>query len=245
MHLGECSPERNALRRVTQAQEHIIVKMKTIIRSLSLLGIASTLLVGAAGAATITFNTDSAGTKFTGNGLVQNSSFGAAATLTFSPVPDIATGVPSNINLGTFQLLCNACSTQALAAGAVFNAFTFELVVTDVTDGASGIFMGTSAGGTVFSDVSPLTINWAPLTLGPGALNAATGNFGLTVFTTTVFTGVPAPNGENNGQVSVQGTVNSRDAETGVPEPASMALLGSALVGIVALRRSRARSNRD
>lgn len=244
MQLGECLPERNDLRQATQAQENTLVKMKTITRSLSLLGIASTLLVSAASAATITFNTNSAGTKFTGNGLAQSSSFGAAATLTFSPVPDIATGVPSNINLGTFQLLCNACSTQALAAGAVFNAFTFELVVTDVTDGASGIFMGTSAGGTVFSDVSPLTINWAPLTLGPGAVNAVTGNFGLTVFTTTVFTGVPAPNGESKGQVSVQGTVNSRDADTAVPEPATMALFGCALISIAALQR-KSRSNRD
>ncbi len=220
------------------------MKKKSMIQLLSLIGMATTLMVGTAGAATITFNTNSAGTKFTGNGLTLNSSFGAAATLSFTVASDSPTGVPSNINLGTFQVICATCSTQQLAAGAVFSPFTFELVVTDVTDGATGKFMGTSAGGTVFSDVSPLTINWAPLTLGPGTFNALTGNFGPTVFTTTIFTGIPAPNGETNGQVTVQGTVNSRDL-TGVPEPASMALLGSALVGIVALRRSRTRSNRD
>jgi hypothetical protein len=203
--------------------------------------LAIALLAFAAGATPITFSTDSAGTGFGGTSLTLTNSAGAGATLTFIPAVNTTTGVPSNVNFGNFTLVCETCTTQAVGTGSFFSAFTFDLVLTDVTDGATGMFVGTSTGGDVFSDVSQVTINWAPLMLGPGTTNALTGNFGGTTFSTTVFTGIVAPNsGAIPGQSTVQGFVDSSD----VPEPSTYALVGFVLVGL-GLAHRRTRSSRS
>jgi len=120
--------------------------------------------------------------------------------------------------------------------GSVFNPFTFDLLVTDVTDGATGKFVGTSTGGSIFSDVSAIAVNWAPLQLGPGAKNALTGDFGSTIFTTTIFTAIVAP---NSGAVPGQSTVQGNVAFTPVPEPATLAMIGGALLSLGFLRTRR------
>jgi hypothetical protein len=162
---------------------------------------------------------------------------GANATLTFIPDINSTVGLPSNVDFGNFTLVCAACSTQAIGTGSVFSPFSFNLIITDVTDGgATGKFVGSSSGGTVFSDVSPIQINWAPLVLGPGSTNATSGNFGPTIFTTTAFTGIVAPNsGEVHGQSTIQGFVNS----SAVPEPATLSLIGGSLLGLGLWRRKR------
>ena len=191
-----------------------------------------------AGAATVTYSTNAPGTGFGGASLTLNNLQGAPATLTFIPDVNIVTGVPSNVNFGNFTLVCEACSTQAIGAGSFFDEFTFDLIITDVTDGATGKFVGTSTGGTVYSNVSQVTVTWAPLQLGPGVSNALTGSFGPTTFSTTVFTGIVAPNsGEVPGQSTVQGFVTSSE----VPEPATVSLFGGALLGLGLWSRRRLR----
>jgi hypothetical protein len=199
--------------------------------------LAIALLAFAVGATPITFSTDSAGRGFDGASLTLTNSAGAEATLTFIAAVNSTTGVPSDVNFGNFTLVCETCTTQAIGTGSFCSAFTFNLVLTKMTDGAIGMFVGTSTGGGVFNDVSQVTINWAPLTLGPGTTNALTGNFGGTTFSTTVFTGIVAPNsGAVPGQSAVQGFVSSSD----VPEPSTYALVGFVLVGVgVAHRRAR------
>jgi hypothetical protein len=213
---------------------------RRIVQTASLTGLAALLMVASASASplTITYNTNATGTAGTGFGasgvLTLGSSAGATATLKYLPNVNSTTGVPSNIALGDFTLACPSCGTQAQAAGSAFNAFTFHLVVTDVTNSATGIFVGSSTGGTVFSDVSNLTVNWAPLMLGPGTTNAASGSFGTTVFSTTVFTGIVAPNsGTPVGQSTVQGYIS----DSAVPEPATLSLIGGALLGLGIWRR--------
>ena len=76
--------------------------------------------------------------------------------------------VPGNVNFGNFTLACASCSTQAGGFGSFFGAFTFDLVITDVTDSATGIFVGSAAAGSVYLDASTITINWHPLQIGPG-----------------------------------------------------------------------------
>lgn len=190
-------------------------------------GVACLALAASSLAATLTFSTNTAGTGFGGSSLTLNNSAGAAATLTFIPNGAITTGVPSQVNFGNFTLVCPACTTQALNAGSVLPAFTFDLVIADTTNGATGRFVGTSTGGSVFSDVSQITINWAPLQLGPDANNALTGSFGTAIFSTTVFTGIVAP---NSGAVPGQTTVEGAVALQAAPEPSSLGLFGGALL---------------
>jgi hypothetical protein len=215
------------------------MKIGRLVQAVLIAGVAVLMMAGSASASTVTYNTNAtgtAGTGFNGTGnLVLNNSLGAAATLTYIPDPNITTGVPSNVNFGNFTLVCSTCSTQAMGAGSFFNSFMFDLVITDVTDGnATGQFVGSSTGGAVWSDVSQITINWSPLQLGPGTNHAASGNFGPTIFGTSSFTGIVAPNsGQVPGQSTIQGTVNS----TLVPEPATLSLVGGALLGLGMLRR--------
>ena len=202
-------------------------------RAVSLLGLAAAMVVGANGA-TISYSTDSIGTGFSGgSSLVLNSTSGAAASLTFSPRIVIDTGVPSFVNLGVFDLLCAACSTQTGGVSAVFSPFTFDLTIVDLTNGGVGTFVGTATGGPVFSNVSNIQINWSPLQLGPGMNNASSGSFGPASFTTTNPTNIVAPNsGLVPGRTSVQGFVDSQ-----VPEPSAILLLGTALLGLGFIRR--------
>jgi hypothetical protein len=188
-------------------------------------------LAGTLGA-TIIYNTNSPGTGFSsGASLTLNNTGGQAATLTFIPDANITTGVPSFINLGNFTLVCAGCTPTVSTS---FAPFTFDLVITDLTDAASGKFVGTSTGGLAFSDASTLSVNWAPLQLGPHANNALTGDFGSTVFTTTLFTAIVAPNsGEVHGQSTVQGHIDA------VPEPATFGLLGGSLLVLGLLGRKK------
>lgn len=201
-------------------------------------------MMTASASANVIYSTNGASTMFlsggviTNSGLTLNSSGGAAATLTYQPNINSNTGVPSNVNYGDFLLTCPSCTTQNLGGGAVFGLFAFDLEIIDQTDGATGIFHGTSSGQTVFSDVSTITISWTPLQLGPGGSNALSGSFGPTVFQITSPTGIVAPNsGTPPGDTTVQGHVDSQ--ASGVPEPATFGLIGGALLGLGLLSRKR------
>jgi hypothetical protein len=211
-----------------------------IIRSAALAGAAVFMMAGGASAATITFNTaqtGSGGTGFNGSGtLVLHSSSGTDATLGFVPDMNSINAVPGNVNFGNFTLACAACSTQAGGIGAFFGGFTFDLVITDVTDGATGIFEGTAAAGSVYLDASTITLNWLPLQMGPGTSNATSGSFGPTSFQTVVQTKIVNPfSGAQIGSTTVQGNINS----SAIPEPATLSLVGGALLGFGLLRRKR------
>jgi hypothetical protein len=213
--------------------------MKTKYLSQITLLLASAVLMTAtrAAGAVITYNTSAAGTEFTNNDtLTLSNTSGAAATLTFIVDPNTVGGAPppDNINLGNFTLVCATCSTQAAnTSSTTFGAFTFDLVITDVTDGgATGTFVGTSTGGKVYSDASGIVITWEPLQVGPGTNNATSGNFGSTVFTIGGTLDVVAPDsGQVPGQTTVQGTLDA------APEPATLSLIGGSLLGLGLFRR--------
>jgi hypothetical protein len=79
----------------------------------------------------------------------------------------------------------------------LYSGFTFGLVVTDTTDGATGEFVGTSTGGTISSNSSTIDITWSTVPvnspgLGLGPNNSLSGN-----------------SGSNAGETTVQGTVSA------------------------------------
>jgi hypothetical protein len=207
-------------------------------------GIAGLLLtISSASANTIiSYTTNAPGTGFTTSGnpsLLLNSTGGVAATLTFVPNTNSNTGVPSNIDLGDFILVCTACTT---AQTTTFGSFTFNLVVSDTTDGATGQFTGTSSGGTVSSNSSSIQVNWtapAGLIIGGGTNHALTGNFGNTAFDlTSPISLIVAPNsGTPPGDTTIQGQVVSAPPTT--PEPTTFAMIGGGLLGLGLLRRRK------
>jgi hypothetical protein len=212
------------------------MRIGRLVQAASIIG-AALFMAANASATSITFNTDSAGTHFGGGGLTLGESSGQTATLTFVADPNTASGVPSGINFGNFTLACPTCTTIAGGTGATFNAFTFILVVADVTDGnATGTFVGTSSGGSVFLDQSTIQIAWSPAQLGTGSNNATSGNFGPTSFTITPMSIIVNPtSGAQVGSTTLQGNIFSST----VPEPMTLSLVGGGLIGLGLSRRKK------
>jgi len=197
--------------------------------------VVAVLLMTASANATVIFNTTSS--AFSGGGLTLPSLVvpgSATATLVFQTQPGASVNPPptSNVNYGIFTLACPLCTANNAPGviGATFAPFDFNLTITETSPySASGTFVGHSGGGQVYLNQSNISITWAPLQLGPGA------NFGTTFFTTTLTTGIVNPtSGTNVGETTVQGAVGDI-----IPEPATLGLIGSGLIGLGLLRRKR------
>jgi hypothetical protein len=222
------------LEQLRAKEEKGTMNIKQQIKSATITGVVGLMVAVGASASTVTFQTD-IGTGFNGTTTLSLNQFsGAAATLAFVPDPS-ATTTPGNVNYGNFTLACALCtlSTATTPVGAIFNGFTFNLRVTDTSDVATGQFVGTALPGAVYLDTSTITLNWVPLQLGPGTSNALSGNFLTTSFNISPTTRIVNPtSGAQIGSTTVQGTV-----ATGIPEPATIGLIGAGLLGLGVLRR--------
>lgn len=216
------------------------MQLRRLVQAASITGVALVVMAASATAYPISFNTSASGTGFGaggGLGLSLNSAPGGqAATLVFAPNMGDTQGGPTNINLGSFTLACATCGAFGSGLSATFAPFTLEMILTDVTDGGTGKFIGSSTGGEVFTGVSQIDVFWVPLSLGPGTNNALSGSFGPSVFTIDLKTLVVSPtSGTTPGLSTVQGTLSS----SAVPEPATVGLVGAALLGLGLLGRKK------
>ena len=217
------------------------MKIGRIVQAVSITGVALFMMAVSGRAAPVTFDTLSSAFVSGSTCLMPalgtscvNSSSGAAGQLGF--VADPSASATGNVNFGNFTLVCATCTTMAGGIGSFFPAFTFDLVIHDSTDGAFGTFVGSASAGAIYLDGSTINITWLPVQLGPGASNASSGNFGTNFFNIAPTTRIVNPtSGAQIGSTTAQGAINS----SAVPEPATLGLVGGALLGLGLLRRKK------
>jgi hypothetical protein len=211
------------------------------------LAVALACGIAAVASASVTFTVTGAYTSGSGTSGADMTITGTSDTFTLdwtdpSPTTTV-TALTSNINYGEFSLVCTlGCD----GAPVTVPAFTFVITVDDTTDVAVGNFTGTYSGGQTIAynstgpvGSSSVDVFWSPTQLGSGTSGATSGNFGPTDFTITNPTQVVDPT-QNGGVSTIQGTVTSIEA-TGTPEPATLVMVGAALLGVGVLRKKATR----
>lgn len=228
------------------------MKIKCLLQLTGILAVAVVTTAVSATGTTVYYTTNAAGTVYSAGNIgspatVLDSISGQTATLTFTANPASTVGVPppSELDLGHFDLVCTTCSATS---SSTFGSFTIDIILTECANPtcsstmAIGQYVGTSTGGSVYSDSSAIVIDFSPLQLGTGTNNATSGNFGSTEFiiANDGVVDIVAPNsGSTPGETTVQAQANSDVT----PEPATLSLIGCGLLGLGFLRRRTTRRN--
>lgn len=204
------------------------MKARGMTRAILIGGAAVTLGSLPARSQTVTFSTTGA---FSGGGCTATSCVFDGFTMSFTPVGSNTFLSGSLVDLGSFVTQCVSCtpgSIQNFPSGVLF---TLTINQTNPS-GGTGSFLG-SVSGTVSFNPSFSSLVWMP---SPNNLNIGLANYALVL--------------DNTGNFNIEAPITSQNPNatvvkafvTTTPEPSTMALMATGIVGLVPVIRRRRRA---